>query len=425
MASDLLPRARTGPLPPPVRQRPRDLPAWPIVLLFAGFGLFWVLGLSAFAVAICSIPMMAMLAVRGNVAAPRGFLLWILFVVWACVSGIEIEAGSRVIGFAVRMVSYIGATVVFLYIYNSSRRTLSERRVLLAIMGFLLVTIVGGWLGVLSPRTRLTTPVSLVIPNSLLDNDYVRQLVKPSFAEVQQPYGSPQTFTRPSAPFAYTNGWGCNFSLLVPCAVAAFSDASRRMRVALCLLLATAVVPALATLNRGMFAALIFGALYAAIRYAVRGKFAPIAVLAATGVAATGVVVASGFLGVLTARLHYSETNIGRLTTYQEAFNGTLQSPIFGNGSPRPSNTLSISIGTQGQLWNIMYSYGFVALAAYLGWFLYAAYVSRSAPTGSMLWMHVVLVVVVLTTFYYGYDGPQLAVGMVAAALVMRPREPA
>jgi hypothetical protein len=71
-----------------------------------------------------------------------------------------------------------------------------------------------------------------------------------------------------------------------------------------------------------------------------------------------------------------------------------------------------------------MFSYGFFALAAYLGWFAYAVWFSRRASTPLLLWMHIALVLALLTTVYYGYDGPQLAVAMVAAGLVMRPPEP-
>lgn len=64
-----------------------------------------------------------------------------------------------------------------------------------------------------------------------------------------------------------------------------------------------------------------------------------------------------------------------------------------------------------------------MALAAYLAWFVYAVLRSLKWQTSTQLWMHVVLVTVLITTAYYGYDGPQLAVAMVAAAVALRPPE--
>lgn len=402
---------------------PRDLPAWPVVVLFGGYVVWWALGLGAFAVALVSVPMLLLLLMRGNIAMPRGFLLWLLFIVWAGAAAIELEDGLRLIGFLVRFIAYLGATVVFLYVFNLSRSRVPDQLIVHILVVFAATVVVGGWLGVLFPSGRLSTPTQLLLPEVITNNDYVRALVRPSLAEVQQPYGSPVSFTRPSAPFAYTNGWGCNLALLVPFIAAGFSGASRRLRGWLILLLVAATVPAMATLNRGMYLAIAFGLAYAAIHYARRGKLAPLAAIVLTGALTAVLAVATGLADTLAARLRYSETNVGRLTTYQEALDGTLASPLFGNGSPRPSTTLSISIGTQGQLWNVMFSYGFVALAAYLAWFAYAAVRSRKWQTSTQLWMHVVLVTVLLTTAYYGYDGPQLAVAMVAAAVALRPPE--
>lgn len=402
---------------------PRDLPTWPVVILFGGFGVWWALGLGAFAVVLVSVPMLLLLLVRGDVAMPRGFLLWLLFIVWAGAAAIELDGGLRLIGFLVRFAAYLGATVVFLYVFNLSRSRAPDQLIVYVLVLFAATVVVGGWLGVVYPSGRLSTPTQLLLPDVITNNDYVRALVRPSLSEVQRPYGSPVSFTRPSAPFAYTNGWGCNLALLVPFIAAGFSGASRRLRIWLLLLLAAATVPAIATLNRGMYLAIAFGLVYAAIHYARRGKLVPLAAIVLTGAVTAVLAVSTGLADTVATRLRYSGTNVGRLTTYKEALDGTLASPLFGNGSPRPSTTLSISIGTQGQLWNVMFSYGFVALAAYLAWFVYAVLRSLKWQTSTQLWMHVVLVTVLITTAYYGYDGPQLAVAMVAAAVALRPPE--
>jgi polysaccharide biosynthesis protein PslJ len=421
MASEVLARPRAVAAPDATALR--ELPSWPIVVLFAGYGVWWMLGLGAFAVPIVGLAMVVLLAVRGHLVVPVGFVLWALFLAFVAAAAVEIDSGVRYIGYGVRVSNYVGAGIVLLYVVNCSRSRTPDRLIVMAMVGYLAVVVVGGWLGIVMPTGRLSTPTELLLPSSISNNDYVRALVHPSFAEVQRPYGSPVLFTRPSAPFAYTNGWGCNMALLVPFAAAALAIGRRWARVLTIVLLLAAAAPAFATLNRGMFLAIIIAVAYAAVRYALRGRFLPFLVLAAGLGTVVLAAVTTGVAGEIALRLRYSETNVGRMTIYREAFRGTLDSPLLGNGSPRPSETLNISIGTQGQLWNIMFSYGFVAIAAYLGWFAYAVWVSRRARTPLLLWMHVVLVLALLTTVYYGYDGPQLAIAMVAAAVVMRPRD--
>jgi hypothetical protein len=394
------------------------------VVLFAGYGGWWVLGLGAFAVPLVAVMMAALLVVSRRVVVPTGFVLWALFLAFAAAAAVELDAGVRFVGFGVRMANYLGAGVVLLYVVNCSRSRTSDRLVVMAMIGYLATVVVGGWLGVLVPTGRLTTPTELLLPGGLTNNDYVRALVHPSFSEVQRPYGSPVLFTRPSAPFAYTNGWGCNMALLVPFAAAALALGRRRQRFLVAGLLGAALVPAFATLNRGMFLAVLIAAAYATVRYGLRGRFGPLLVLTGGLAFAAAVGAVTGVAGQLAMRLQYSQTNVGRMTIYREAFSGALASPVLGNGSPRPSSTLNISIGTQGQLWNVMFSYGFFALAAYLGWFAYAVWFSRRASTPLLLWMHIALVLALLPTVYYGYDGPPLAGAVVAAGLVMRPPEP-
>lgn len=410
--------ARTG---PPLA-RLRELPAWPVYALFAGFPLWWVLGLGAFAVPLIAVPMFLLLVQRGHVEVPAAFWLWIGFVVWACVAALELSSGSKLVGFSVRMSNYVGASIVFLYLYNGRNR-LNNRTVLRALVLFFAVVVAGGYLGVLVPRGALSTPIEALLPQSIRTNEYVGALVHPSFAEVQRPYGSPRTFYRPSAPFPYTNSWGCNVALLVPLVVAAIMTFRRPVwRLAMLGLLAAACVPAFATLNRGMYLALGLVLAYASVRLALRGRLLPLALVIGGGSVGLAVAIWVGVVARLQERLHYSGTNVGRQTIYREAFEGALNSPIFGHGAPQPSTTVDVSIGTQGQIWNVMFSYGFIALALFLGWFGLVVLQSWRARSQGELWVHATLFVAFLTFFYYGYDGIQLTVAMSAAALALRAR---
>lgn len=400
------------------------MPAWPLYLLFLGFPLWWVSGLAAFAVIFTAVPMVVLLVQRGRVELPNAFWLWLGFLIWACAAALELSSGSRLIGFSVRLSNYVGSTVVFLYIYNARARL--PRQTVLKCLAFLFAFVVfGGYLGVLIPHGSLTTPAQSLLPASIAGNEYVQALVHPSFAEVQQPYGSPRAFYRPSAPFPYTNSWGCNVALLVPLVLATIAGLRRRRsRLVLAALLIAAFIPALATLNRGMFLALGVLLGYVSLRLALRGRFVPLLLILGSTAVGLAVAVSLGVLASLQERLHYSQTNLGRQTIYQEAFDGALKSPFFGNGAPKPSETLSVSIGTQGQIWNIMFSYGFIALALFLGWFAAVVVLSGRARGMAPLWIHSTLFVCFMTFFYYGYDGIQLTVAMAAAALALR-REPA
>jgi polysaccharide biosynthesis protein PslJ len=401
-----------------------QLPAWPLFLLFAAFPLWWVSGLGAFAVILVAVPMLVLLVQRGRVALPAAYWLWIAFLIWACAAALELSSGTRLIGFGVRFSNYLGSTVVFLYVYNARER-LTDRRVLRALVLFFAFVVFGGYLGMLLPHGSLHTPAESLLPTNIARNEYVQALVHPSFAEVQQPYGSPRAFYRPSAPFPYTNSWGCNVALLVPLVIAAITLARKRSsRLVPLALLAAACLPAFATLNRGMFLAIGILLGYGALRLAARGHLVPLVTIAAGGVLGGLVAVSTGVLANLQTRLHYSQTNLGRQTIYREAFDGALQSPIFGHGAPQPSQTLTVSVGTQGQVWNVMFSYGFVALGLFLGWFVLAMLLSWRAGNQAKLWMHAGLFVCCITFFYYGYDGIQLTVAMVTAALALRPAAP-
>jgi hypothetical protein len=68
-----------------------------------------------------------------------------------------------------------------------------------------------------------------------------------------------------------------------------------------------------------------------------------------------------------------------------------------------------------------MFSYGFVALALFVGWFALAAWTARRLTGPGGVWIGACLTVAVVSFAYYGYDGPQLAVAMTATALAMRP----
>ncbi|MCD0447814.1 hypothetical protein LO762_01185 [Actinocorallia sp. API 0066] len=395
-----------------------ELPTWPFVCAFGAFPVLWLAGLGGFAATFASLPVLLLLVFRRDVRLPAGFLLWLLFLGWTVLSATQLDTSGRIIGYAFRLLSYVSAAVLFVFVWNTRSQNLSARRICGVFTVFLGWVVIGGWLGVLVPKMSITTPMEQILPGALKSNSYVWELVHPKFAEIQYPWGAPEPYVRPSAPFAYTNTWGSHFALLVPFAVCYATMCAGRRRFAALALVVLGLVPAFATLNRGMFLSLCVGVIYVSVRLALRGQVFLMTAVGALLAAALYAAYALGVFALISARTEYSPTNDARSNLYEEAFTRTLSSPLIGAGSPRPSLTLSISVGTQGQFWNIMFSYGFVGLALFCGFVWWLALSSRNAP-GPLVWLHAVPVMASFMLFFYGLDGSQLVLIFVAGAVAV------
>lgn len=399
----------------------RDLPAWPVLALLWGFPLWWLLGMTPFIVVIMATVMAALLLIRRGLRLVPGIAPWLTFVAWALPCGLMLDSALRVVGYGQRVGNYLAIAVVLVYVVNARER-LTNRRLLAALTAVWVTVVVGGYLGVLFPYGRLTTPVGLLLPEAITSNEYVRDLVFPPFAEIQHPWGADEPYIRPAAPFPYTNGWGAAMALLTPVAITQLLTAnSVKTKLALAGCLAAAVVPAVATLNRGMFLGLALALCYVVLRLAARGVLLP--VLAVTGVGIGGALVASsyGLLDRLTERAEYGSTS-DRLRLYQETLVRTLDSPLFGYGAPRPSDQVAVSVGTQGHLWMVLFSFGFVGLALFL-WFLWGGTLRTwSLARGPLVWLHATLVVACAMIVFYGLDTMQLLTVALVTAFLLRER---
>ncbi len=410
---------------PAVLQRERRadrrgaLPAWPVTSVFVFFPVLWVGGLLPFAIPVLGLVCLFLMSVRGGIRLPRLWLPWTGFVVWMLVSAVMIDTAGRFLGFAQRWTTLVGATLIALYVYNAPER-LPRRRLLGAMAWFMGWIAVGGYLGLVKPYGQIETPMLRLMPRNVATNDYVKELLSPRFAEVQQPYGAEQPFVRPAAPFPYTNGWGHAFVLLLPLMVALAVSADRRMRVVAVLLVAAAVPPALATLNRGIFVGVAVAGAAMTWRNRRRIRLGHV-LLASVPLGAFAVfVLASGALDRIGQRTSTSSTTADRASLYEEAFRRTLESPLLGYGAPRPSSSLDVSVGTQGHFWNVMFSQGFVGLALFLTTIWGLAIVTRRQPDLPWALVQTSLVVVSVMLMFYGLEGMNLLIVLVTAALLLR-----
>lgn len=367
---------------------------------------------------------MVFLMVRaGRVEVPRGFGIWLLFLVWMFFSVVEIDTAGRLVGFLYRAAMYVAVTVFFLYVYNG-RKHLTARYIAGVLTGYWLLIVGGGFLGIVAPTFSITTPLASLLPDAILSNELVQEIVyrrATQFDPTSVTGGEP----RPSAPFLYTNGWGNAYSLLMPIVIAYLGMVRHKRRFWwLLAAIPVSLVPAFLTLNRGMFLGLGLALAYVVLRLTLRRRMRAVA-----GLLALFAVVALVFTVLpaqerLTERLEVSSTTETRLGLYQEAVDRTLESPLLGYGAPRPSEQAGApSVGTQGQVWMVLFSHGFPGLVLFLGWFVWALRVTWRHPTGFGLACNTIVLLTLVESFYYGVLTSGLPIAMIAAGYAMRPTD--
>jgi hypothetical protein len=119
-------------------------------------------------------------------------------------------------------------------------------------------------------------------------------------------------------------------------------------------------------------------------------------------------------------RTSSGESLLTRRTLYEETFRRTLDSPWLGQGAPRPSETANVSAGTQGHVWYLMFSYGFVGLALFLLTFWGLALTTWRVASLQTLLVQTPLVVVNVMILFYGLDGMHLVIVLICFALLVR-----
>ena len=389
--------------------------------MFLGYPLWWCLGLGAVSWFLLAVPLAWALFRAERIRVPRGFGVWLLFLAWVLLSATRLAGAGEAIGFTWRLITYLSATVVFLFAYNASPSALPGRRVATALGAVWVAVAMGGWLGVLAPSGSLPSLTEAFLPGSIASDPFVHELVSPSFAQVQDFLG--YDLGRPKAPFAYTNDWGSNFGLLFPVFVLGWwgSRNLARRRLAPVLLLAS-LVPALYSLNRGMWLSLGVGLVYVAIGFASRGRAAGVRLLVTVAVVLGGaLLVVAPLRSVVEDRLDTPHSNEGRELLYGQALDLVGRAPLVGHGAPQEveGGKLLPDVGTQGQLWLVLVSQGAVGTAFFLLALGGAAWRTRRGPTVSF-WCHVVLVVALVQLPFYDMMPVSLHVIALCAAIALR-----
>lgn len=375
---------------PPARGLDRLGPGWPLKLLILGFPLWWALGISSFAFLIAAGGMAIDMFRRGRIRFPAGFGVWLLFLLWVA-AGVfllwahapgTVDGGgiARLAGFGLRYLWYLAITVAMLYPLSFTSRQLPGLTVVRWLAMLFLFAAGGGLLGVLFPSFEFTSPMELIIPGARTEG-FIRSLVHPSLAEQSSFLGYEQA--RPKAPFAFPNAWGNNIGLLLPFFVLGWATSKLRwQRLAMPFILGLAVIPIAYSLNRGLWLGIVILVLYAAVIMARKGHISGLLALLAATVIAAGALLATPLGGTIALRIETPHSNERRTTVAENVISTTWAgSPIVGYGTTRQVQGSFASIaggqtpdchqcaappvGTQGFLWRLIFTTGFVGTALF------------------------------------------------------------
>jgi len=132
---------------------------WQAYAIFVGQPVWWLLGLSFFMWPLITLPLVYPMFRRGELRVPRRFGIWFVFLAWMIASSVELQSATRAIAWSWRLSFYLSATILFLYIYNTSGERLPTRSVINALAAYWIIVIAGGWVGVLFPTVAFASPV--------------------------------------------------------------------------------------------------------------------------------------------------------------------------------------------------------------------------------------------------------------------------
>jgi len=423
-------------------------PGWPLSVLFLGFPVWWAMGLSQVIFLLVAVPMALELIRRSKISVPRGFGFWLLFLIWVVAGLLVLSAQApgtvpgggpaRLFVYGYRFAWYLAITVVMLYVYNLDERSLPTRRVLRLLAYMFVVTSVFGVLATLAPHFEFRSLLELLLKygfhRQLHPSGFVYSLIHPQLASSSDFLGYTQP--RPTAPFAYSNAWGNNFGLYLPFFVAAWlgRDAGWRRYVAPVVLIA-AVPPVIYSLNRGLWIGLGLGAVYTAVRLAVNGRVRLLQILIAAIVVGGAIFVSSPLYDTVVLRIETPHSNERRASVAGEVISATESSPVLGYGSTRQKQGSYASLaggetptchqcappplGTQGFMWRLIFTTGFVGTGLCLT-FLFMQFLlhSRGAAVLDVIGCMVILESLLFFLVYDSLESPlftlMLAIGLMA-----------
>ena len=400
------------------RVRTAKLPVWPLFAMFALMPLWWMLGVWYFAWPFFGLVLFALLTTRGDVRLPSATWLWLIFLGIATISATQLERVTSMVVFSLRLGHLVTALIVGVYVYNLARDRIPWARIANPLAVFWLAMVALGWLGVLAPTFSMPSPLELALPQGVRAERYILDVAHLDATEFNPLSRNP--IYRPAAPFPYTNNWGTAYSFLVPFVLAYLTSVRRgAMRLALMVSLPLSLVPAFLTLNRGMFIGLGAGVLYLLVREMARGRvrlLLPITLILFAGWVVTLFI---PVVDMITHRTSTTDTNTDRFDLYVQTWAAVLHSPLLGFGQPNSVDTTHAAepLGTQGMIWQLLYSHGIPATICFYVILLVVARRLSAAVTATGLWLSCLPVIAAIVTPFYSYIDPNMSVLLFAVGL--------
>jgi O-antigen ligase len=397
-------------------------PGWIVFALFGLNPIWWLLGFGGFVWSIAFVPLGFWALRHHGLRRPPMVGMFILYMLWVLVTMVQLDRFTRVLSFSFRYGAYLSALLLAVYVYNERRVT--RERFVRWVSYFWIAAILGGYLSFVLPNSRLDpTLASVLLPESIVSNDFVGNLVKPGFAQVQNLFGI--DVPRPSTLFPFSNEWGGNVGLLTPFFVASFLFSSvRRERQFGAIMLLVALPPMIISVNRGLWISVALIFVVIAFRNFFQGRTFALKMLVG-GIVILGFLIIATPLGdVVAGRLGDSDVST-REGIYSEAWQGLLDSPLLGWGGPRPSeNIFSPSIGTHGHFFLVMFAHGFVGLILYTVWVGMTIVQSLSPRDPLSMMLASVIIVGGVQMFFYNLLPFSIPIILIAIGLISRTDEP-
>jgi hypothetical protein len=394
------------------------LPLWPLMAIFGLMPVWWALGVWYFALPFFGPGLLVLLAARGRVRLPTGTAIWLIFLGIVAVSVTRLAHFNGMLTFGLRFGYLFTAFMVCVYAYNLARDGVPWRRIANPLCLYWLAVVALGWLGVLAPKFGMTSPFQLVLPSGMRSVRFIADISHLDATEYNPQSENP--IYRPAAPYPYTNNWGTAYAFLVPFVLAYLAAVKRgRMRVALLVSLPLSLVPAFFTLNRGMFIGLGAGLAYLVARELVRGRIrllVPVVGLVLLGWLFTLVIPVGDRIQ---ARTSTTDTNLDRFDLYRQTWAAVLHSPLLGFGQPASVDTTHASepLGTQGMIWQVLYSHGIPATICLYVLLLMIARRLAVAVTPAGRWLSMLPIIAIVITPFYAYLDPNMSVLFCAIGL--------
>jgi hypothetical protein len=448
--STLLMPLRSAPVESSVSRRPRYRmrwlpPGWPLFCATALFIVWWVIGLGSFVFVIFAVPMTLQLMRQGSIRVPPWFGLWLLFIVWSLAGIVVMGADAPntlpvhfshgIPSVGLRTLQYLAATVTLLYIGNLREEDVPRIRVVRWLSILFLTALAGGFIALAKPGLNFTSPMEKLLPHSVISNPNVAALFHPAAAQVMSVIGTADV--RPKMPFEYTNAWGNNLSvLLLWFIVAGLAYGGSRTRLLSVGVLVITIIPVIYSLNRGLWLGIMLGAVYVAIRLALRGKMLMLGLLGLGSVLIVLAFLATPLGTVVSARLNEGHSNQVRESLTRDSISGALTSPIIGYGTTRDGvgSQASIAvgqsadcprcgnrtIGSNGQLWNVLFAQGFIGAGLFVGFLVMSLWQYRHDVTPIGLAGQSAILLALLYMFVYVGISSSLSIMMISIGLLWR-----